>query len=151
MEMGDGFPAKCTRMNADGELPTCTQHLDGSWDVTYPSAGTGMGGFGALFVLALLAGLAFTVWKVSTARRMARESGMDEGDATAMTLLTDDGFEATYLASNVRGRTAAPTATATPGRGTASERLRELDELLAEGLIDQEEYAATRRAILDSM
>src|SRR5690242_11412172 len=99
----DDFPEKCARANRYGELPTCTQYGDGSWHASYPSDGSSFGsGFAMLFVFVLLGGLAFTVWKVSTARRMARDSGMNVGDATAMALLTDNGFESTYLASNLR-------------------------------------------------
>ena len=51
------------------------------------------------------------------------------GDAIAMTLLTDDGFEATYLASNLashlRGQTAGPALVA-PSRGPPADRLAEL-------------------------
>ena len=142
---GGDPPEKCFVTNDQGELPTCTTTGDGGWQVTYPSDdATGGEVFGALFLLALLAGIAFTVWKVSTARRMAREAGMDEGDATAMTLLTDEGFEATYLASNVR---TAP-GTGTPVPPSAAQRLRDLEALRTEGLLTEEEYAERRRAIL---
>ena len=78
---------------------------------------------------------------------------MDPGDATAMTLLTDDGFEATYLAANLRqpgGAPGQPDTEGTPGRSPA-ERLRELDSLRDEGLVTEEEYAAARRAVLDGL
>lgn len=147
---GDRMPAKCLRMDDQGNLPTCTQYSDGSWVVDYPDAGGGPGGgFAALFVLVLLGGLAFTVWKVATARRMARDSGMSERDATAMALLTDDGFESTYLASNLRGQQA-PTTTSTP-RGSAADRLAELQTLRDRGLVTQDEYDAARRKIVDDL
>jgi hypothetical protein len=82
------------------------------------------GWFAVFFVLVVGFGIASTVWRVSTARRMAEQSGMDPDDATAMTLMSDDGFEATYLASNLRSpRPPAPAA-------GAAERLRELAGLL---------------------
>lgn len=110
--------------------------------------GDGFGSvFALFFVLAVVGGIAGTVWKVSTAQRMAREAGMSERDATVMALLSDDGFEATYLASNLRGRSATPVPAATPGRSTA-DRLRELDKLRAEGLVSDEEHETARRAIL---
>jgi len=84
MVTGDGFPAKCTRMNAEGPLPDCVQHSDGTWEAVYRSAGPGGGAFVALFLLALVIGVAGTIWKVSTARRMAREAGMDTGDAQGL-------------------------------------------------------------------
>jgi hypothetical protein len=150
------MPKKCTRMNDEGELPTCTSDGSGGWQVSYPSSGFGDGGGGGalalFFVLALLAAVAGTVWKVSTARRMAREAGMDERDATTMALLTDEGFEATYLASSLRqqqpGSTAAP---ASEHKGTTADRLQELKSLLDQGLITMEEHAAARSAILDSL
>jgi hypothetical protein len=107
------------------------------------------GGFVVLFVVVLLLGIGTTVWKVSTARRMAEQSGMDPDDATAMTLLTDDGFEATYLASNLRPRPA-PAATP-PTTATNAARLRELKALLDDGLITQAEYDDRRRAILEGL
>jgi hypothetical protein len=149
MVTGEGFPAKCTRMNAEGQLPDCIQHSDGTWEAVYPTAGAGGGGFAVLFVLVLVLGVAGTVWKVSTARRMARDAGMDTGDATAMTLLTDEGFEATYLASNLRGQ-AAPAPSA-PARGPAAERLAELQALRDQGLVTDAEHAAARQRILDEL
>lgn len=153
---GDNPPNWCLEANADGDLPTCT--WDGEhWVRTYEDRGLDLGsggggpggGFALLFVLVLAGGVAFTVWQVSTARRMARDSGMDTGDATAMTLLSDDGFEATYLASNLRGQMTphpAPVAAA-----TVAERLRELAALRDQGLITPEEHDARRAAIIDSV
>ena len=145
----DDPPDWCFETNDGGDLPTCT-YSGGEWHRSYETGGLSDDGSGAgfafLFVLAALIGVAITIWKVSTARRMARGSGMSEGDATAMTLLTDDGFEATYLAANLRGQ-ATPTAPPAGGKGTA-ERLRELRQLLDEGLITQEEYDARRRVVI---
>jgi hypothetical protein len=56
-----------------------------------------------MFVLAAVAGVGLTIWRVSLARDLARESGMDPDRATAVTLLSDDGLDATYLASSRRG------------------------------------------------
>ena len=154
---GGGPPKKCFRADADGTLPVCTKMEGGDWEVSYPDATMGAGmpsGFGVLFVLVLIAGVLGTVWKVTTARRMARDAGLSEGDATTMALLTDDGFESTYLASSLRQPPAGPTAAEPPSPPVpreAAERLRELDELRAQGLIDEEEYAATRQAILGSL
>ena len=107
-------------------------------------------GFVALFVLAVVASIGFTIWKVSTARRMARDSGMSTSDATAMTLLSDEGFEATYLASNLRPRRQ-QTVTPQPGTRSTAERLRELQALLEQGLVTQDEYAARRQALIDGV
>jgi hypothetical protein len=105
------------------------------------------GAFVALFVLVLVAGIGLTVWKVAAAQRMARESGMNESDATAMTLLTDDGFEATYLAANLRGQTQPPP----PATSSVADRLTQLRELRDQGLITPEEHDARRAAIIDSV
>ena len=49
------MPAKCLRMDEDGNLPICTQTGDGSWEVSYPvtgGPGDGVpGAFGAFFVM----------------------------------------------------------------------------------------------------
>lgn len=163
-------PDWCLEPLEDGFLPECA-YIDGEWVGSdgglAPGFGPGadstagvMGGFGVFFVLVLLLAIGGAVWRVTTARRLARNAGMDEGDATAMTLLTDDGLESTYLAANLRPP-AAP-ATAPPGHPagasgasepprSSADRLRELQDLLAAGLVTQDEYDARRRAILDSL
>lgn len=148
-------PGWCFRTNSQGDLPTCT-FVDGQWHRSYDSDGLGADGSGIpgafvfLFVLVLIAGVAITVWQVTAARRMARASGMNEGDATAMTLLTDDGFEATYLAANLRGQTGPGTPAPATAASTA-DRLKQLGELRDQGLITSEEYDARRTAIIDSV
>lgn len=156
----DNPPDRCFEPDAEGTLPSCT-YSDGQWHRSYDTGvdvGPGGGGgvpdaFAAFFLLALVGGIAVTVWKVSTARRMAREAGLDEGDATTMTLMSDDGFEAAYLASSLRGRPAPEPASAPvpePGAPVA-ERLRALRGLLDEGLITQDEHDTRRRAIIDGV
>jgi hypothetical protein len=107
-------------------------------------------GFGVLFVLVALVGVGLTIWRVSLARQMASESGMDPDRAPAMTLLSDDGLDATYLASSLRGGQAhqAPEA---PEPRSVSARLQELLELRDAGLITYEEYESRRKDILDSL
>lgn len=107
------------------------------------------GGFVALFVLAALVGVAVVIWKVSTARQLATDAGMDPDVATGMTLLDDDGLTATYLASSLR--TARPADQAPPGPPSATQRLTELKALLDGGLISQAEYDQRRAAIIDSV
>ncbi|HET8561968.1 MAG TPA: SHOCT domain-containing protein [Marmoricola sp.] len=124
-------------------------------------------GFVAFFVLVVLAGIGFTAWRVSAARRMASEAGLDPDRAGAMALLTDDGLEATYLASSLR--TPQPqgparpdlAATAHPQQAeqveqaqplrTATERLTELEHLRDAGAVTQAEYDERRKAIIDSI
>jgi len=143
-------PPKCFRMNSYGEPATCTWNGH-NWSVDHTSAVTGgiPGGFVAVFLLVLFVGIGLTIWRVSTARQLARRAGMDQDQATAMALLEDDGLEATYLAANLRGPRPQP-ATESGPRSTES-RLRELQQLRDDGLVNEEEYQERRRAILDSL
>ena len=152
-------PAKCFEPNDAGQLPTCSSTGDGGWDVSYPSSDDGFegagfgGGFVFLFVLVALAGVVGAAWKVNAARTMARRSGMDPNEATAMTLLTDDGLEATYLAANLRGESPAPPHAAAPTAPPAlpADRLQALQDLKDRGLITETEYADRRQAIIDAI
>jgi Short C-terminal domain len=113
------------------------------------------GWFIAWGVLVAIVGIGATVWRVSTAQKLAKRSGMDPGLATKMTLLSDDGLDATYLAASLRGQATPPpetpptTATASPG--ATAERLEELKSLLDGGLVTQAEYDERRKAIIDSV
>ena len=155
---GDNPPNWCFKTNAQGDLPTCS-YYGGEWHRTYEGSGDGGGGgiFALLFVLALVVAAGTTWWRVSTARSMARRSGLDEGQATRMALMSDDGLEATYLASALRQPAPpapAPTPAApgpAPERGDVAERLRRLDSLREQELVSTEEWAERRRAILDEL
>jgi hypothetical protein len=155
---GDGLQ-KCLDQAVDhnGEPPTCTQTAGGTWVASWPDDGAlgGSGGipgaFVLLFVLGLIAAVGITFWKVTTAQKLARRAGMDPGLATQMTLLTDDGLDATYLASSLRQpaqSTPTPPASAPP---SATSRLEELKSLLDRGLVTQPEYDERRKAIIDSV
>jgi hypothetical protein len=135
----------------NGEPPTCTK-VNGSWVASWPddSSTAGFGAFVAFAVFALIVGIAITVWKVSTAQKLAKQSGMDPGLATQMTLLTDDGLDATYLASSLRQQQPAP-AVPTPAPLSVAGRLEELKGLLDQGLVTQTEYDERRTAIIDSL
>jgi hypothetical protein len=106
--------------------------------------GTGIPGiFVAFFVLVVVLGIGSTIWRVSTARRIARANGIDPRDATAVTLLDQDGLAATYLGAGLqRGR---------GGTRTTEERLADLEELRAGGSITEDEYRAARQRILDAL
>lgn len=122
---------------------------DGGFEGSLPGEGI-PGWFVFLLVVGILASIGSVIWKVSTARTLATRSGMDPGLATQMTLLTDDGLEATYLAANLREPAAA--AQAPPAeRATTAKRLVELKGLLDEGLVTQSEYDERRRAIIDGV
>jgi hypothetical protein len=152
----DTPPDSCFQASDDGALPTCT-YVDGTWHRSYDDS-TGLesdggvpGFFGVLVVLVIIVGVAGTIWRVSTAQRMARESGMSESDATAMALLTDNGLESTYLASNLRQPVVPPTPPTAPAAGDAAARLQELGQLREQDLITAEEYETRRTAIIDSV
>lgn len=148
LAVADEVPADCASWTEAGDgTITCHEYLDDSLGGFDAEPGI-PGFFGFFFVLVLLAGIAGTVWRVSTARRMARDSGMNVGDATAMTLLDEDGLSATYLASNFRG---APSRTADPAPASAAERLRELAGLRDQGLITQDEHDERRARIIDGV
>jgi hypothetical protein len=142
-----------------GEPPVCTK-VNGSWVPSWPgdpgSSGGGVpGSFVLLAVLAALLAIGLTAWRVTTARNLARQSGMDPGLATQMTLLTEDGLDATYLAANLRNRqgggsTASPVVPEPPRSG-AAERLTELRSLMDQGLVTPTEYEDRRRAIIDTV
>jgi hypothetical protein len=152
---GDPGPApdSCFEPNANGDLPTCTSD-GGPWVPTYdnssPSDGI-PGSFIGFVILAMLVGGGFTIYKVTMARRLATASGMDPGQATAMTLLNEDGLAATYLAANLRSSTPAPSAAAPVAHRSTSERLAELQQLKDAGTLTEAEYAERRKAILDSI
>lgn len=145
--------------NHAGGLPTCTE-VNGKWVASWPGEG-GSGIFGAfivLFVLVVAVGVAVTVWKVKAAQRLAQESGMDPGLATQMTLLTENGLDATYLAATLHERTAdgsrpeqQPDLGPFPTGRSAAERLTELGALRDQGLVTQAEYEERRRAIIDGV
>ena len=109
--------------------------------------------FGAIFALILLVGIGLTIYKVTIARTIATKAGMDPDDATRVTLLSDNGFEATYLAANLPGQGEVrhvPDAPESPNT-TVAARLRELNELLEQGLITDDEFATRRSAIIASL
>lgn len=149
-------------INHNGEPPTCTKE-NGVWVASWPddsgltgSSGGGIpGAFVAFAVFTLIVAVAITIWKVSTAQKLARQSGMDPGLATQMTLLTDNGLDATYLASSLRQQQPAqPVSTQTAAGApppSATSRLEELKSLLDRGLVTQAEYDARRQAIIDSV
>jgi hypothetical protein len=112
---------------------------------------SGMPGlFVAFFVLAAAASVIGVIYKVTMARDLARKAGMDEGTATAMTLLDEDGLTATYLASSLK-QPSPVAATSAHQPKSADERLSELRSLLDRGLVTQAEHDARRQAIIDSI
>jgi Short C-terminal domain len=92
-----------------------------------------------------------TIWRVTMARGIAQQAGMNPNTATAVTLLGNEGLDAAYLAANLRNRPAAPTSPDSPAPRTTSERLAELQRLKDQGLVTDEEYDAHRKDILGSV
>ena len=116
-------------------------------------AGMDMGpppGFVAFGVLAAVVAIGTTLWRVSLARRVARDAGLDPDRATELTLLEDHGLEASYLSAHLQARPVAEQPPA-PAVRSAEERLRELRSLLEQGLISQEEHDARRKAVVDAL
>lgn len=138
----------------NGEPPTCTKVGKGQWVASWPDdPGSGSaGGFAFVMVLGVALTVAVVVWKVRTAQTLARQNGMDPALATQMTLLSEDGLDATYLASSLRrpadGGTRTPAPAQTP---EVSARLVELKGLLDRGLVTQAEYDQRRKAIIESV
>jgi hypothetical protein len=120
------------------------------------SSGGGVpGSFVLLAVFALLLAIGLTAWTVTTARSLARQSGMDPGPATQLTLLTEDGLDAIHLAASLRapqsgGAVASPVATELPRAG-APQRLTERTSLMDQGLHTAMEYDERRRAIIETV
>lgn len=108
-------------------------------------------GFVAFGVLAVLVGIGTTLWRVSLARRVARDAGLDPDRATELTLLEDDGLEASYLSAHLQARPVAELSPDAPAPRSTEERLKELCSLLEQGLISQEEHDARRKAVLDAL
>jgi len=137
--------------NAQGiDTPTCEVNADGTMTPIDSSDGLGTGipaAFVVVFVLVLAVGIGGTIWRVSTARRLATDAGLDPDVATGVALLDENGLSATYIASSLRpGSTPQPA-----GAGSADQRLTELASLRDRGLITQAEYDEKRRSIIDSV
>ena len=109
------------------------------------------GWFIALFVIVAMLGVGTGIWRIAMARKMAEDAGLDPNTATAVTMLSDNGIDATYLASTLasHSRTQSPPPTQRPK--AAEQRLQELQDLKDEGLITSDEYEAQRQKILGSI
>jgi hypothetical protein len=115
-----------------------------------PDHGGGIPGwFIALFIVAALVGIGTWLWRISLARQIAQDAGLDPNRAAAVTMLSKDGVDATYLASTLASRPHSPP----PGQRPkiAEERLKELQALKDKGLVTHDEYEARRQKILGSI
>lgn len=148
-------PDWCFDLNEDMVPSTCTwtgQKWVKSYDDGYGSGADGgiPGSFGVLMFLGILLTIGITAWRVSLARRVARDAGLDPDRATELTLLEDHGLEASYLSAHLQARPVAEQPPA-PAVRSAEERLRELRSLLDQGFITQEEHDARRKAVVDAL
>ncbi len=140
-------------------LACVPSYADGNF--VEPDASGGIPGwFVGWAIFVVVVGIGATAWRVTTAQKLAKRSGMDPGLATQMTLLSDDGLDATYLASSLRQQQPASSSESSepsessesvkPAPTTAT-RLEELKGLLDRGLVTQAEYDERRKAIIDSV
>jgi hypothetical protein len=117
-----------------------------------PDSGGGIPGwFIALFVLVGVLAVAGSIWRISVARKMARDAGLDPDTATAVTMLSRDGVDAAYLASTLAAHSRQQPAQPAPPAKSAEQRLQELRALRDKGLVTDDEYEAQRQKILGSI
>jgi putative oligomerization/nucleic acid binding protein len=109
------------------------------------------GWFIGVLVLAILVGVSTTAWRIWLARKVASDAGLDPNTAAAVTMLSRDGVDATYLASTLATPARTPAPAAAERAKTAEERLRELQALKDKGLVSSDEYETQRQKILGSI
>ena len=144
---------------------TCTSTDGVNW-TPEPDTGFGADSFDGIFVfffiVAAIAGVVGLAVRLSMARKMADDAGLDKGHATAMTLLTgDEGLSATYVASSLRQSRDPGERDSEKDRDKDKEaveapqpiadRFRALERLRDEGLITTGEYDERRTRILDDL
>jgi len=120
-----------------------------------PSSGI-PGWFVALFILFGILAVATFFWRISTARKIAERAGLDPDTATAVTLLSDGGMAATYVASTIASQARKPARPTEPPKlseppKSVEQRLQELEALRDKGVITPEEYDTQRQKILGSI
>jgi hypothetical protein len=108
------------------------------------------GWFVAVFFLVLLLGVASTIWRISVARKLAQNAGLDPDTAAAVTLLSENGVDAAFLASALRPQASAQQSEVSAPVKSTEERLNELQALKDKGLVTDAEYDE-RREILRSI
>jgi len=123
-----------------------------------PGGGSIPGVFVIFFILAIVGGIVSFSWRVSTARRIAREAGLNPDDAaTAAVLSGRDGLAATYLAASLRPQPQEPDEPPIghldppSSRRTTESRLEELKHLHEQGLITEGDFDRRRAEILNGV
>jgi hypothetical protein len=116
-----------------------------------------MGLFILFAVIAAVIGIGGFLWRLSAARRIAEQAGLDPDAAVTTTLLNHDGLAATYLAASLRQQQAPPLERPVghldppSSRRTTESRLAELKSLHADGLITDDDYDRRRAEILNAV
>jgi hypothetical protein len=82
---------------------------------------------------------------------MAQDAGLDPNTATKVALLSENGIDATYLASTLASHSRVQPPPVQPPPKSAEERLQELQGLRDRGLVTPDEYEAQRKQILNSI
>lgn len=124
------------------------------------------GSFAALFVVFVLLAIGSTVYRVSSARSRARSIGMDPDAATRAVLFNQqpdlalknlelghrlEQQEARNRASRAPSTFAPVSTPEAATTGSAEARLEELQRLYQRGLINEDEFADKRAAILNDL
>ena len=106
------------------------------------------------FAFVFVFGIATTIWRMKMARNMAARAGLDQNAAGAISMLSPNGLDATYLAASLATRPQYPAPYPTPPATqakTAEQRLLELVELKDKGLITEAEFLQRREQVLGSI
>ncbi|HUS60915.1 MAG TPA: SHOCT domain-containing protein [Acidimicrobiales bacterium] len=144
---------------------SCVRVNGGKW---VPQKRNDMGDAGSAFGAFIIFALLWAAVPLVIAATMASNRGESVGSAVGLTLFLGwIGLAIVYFGQSkaraaVEGLAsgaapprasapAAPTATKTPAPGAPDDRLRRLERLRADGLIDDDEYADQRRRILESL
>ena len=98
--------------------------------------------------MVVVIGIASTLYRVSVARRIAQNNGLDPRDATAVALLNDNGLSAAYVRGGMQQGQRPP---ADPPRYPAAAARRPRGAARHAGKITDAEYAAARQRIIDSL
>jgi hypothetical protein len=121
------------------------------------------GWFVGVIVLMIVVSVGTWLYRISVARSIAENAGLDPDQAARVAMISKDGVEAAYVASALAQRSAprpvspppvapAPVVPApvAPAK-TAEQRLLELQNLKDRGLISDEEFQAQRQRIVGSI
>jgi hypothetical protein len=113
------------------------------------------GWFIGVVVLMIVISIGTWLYRISVARSIAENAGLDPDQAARVAMLSKDGVDAAYVASALAQRSAPPARPVAPPPTVPSksveQRLLELQGLRERGLISDEEFQAQRQKILGSI